>query len=190
VSGRCPPFYFGGHSPDALDAAAYGADVYLMWPDTLDRIAKNIADVKGRAAAYGRSLKIGYRAHVIVRDTEAQARAAAERLISRVDPATGEAIRAKALDSQSVGVRRQAELRQQSADDGFIEENLWTGIGRARSGAGAAIVGDPDQVLAKIEAYKALGIEAFIFSGYPSTGELDLFGRHVLPRLNHGPLLT
>ena len=31
-----------------------------------------------------------------------------------------------------------------------MERHLWTGVGRARSGAGAAIVGDPDQVLAKI----------------------------------------
>jgi alkanesulfonate monooxygenase len=188
VSGRCPPFYFGGLSPDALDAAAYGADVYLMWPDTLDGLARIIADVKARAAAYGRTLRFGYRAHVIVRETEAEARADAERLLSRLDPATGEAIRAKSLDSQSAGVRRQAELREASGNDGYIEENLWTGVGRARSGAGAAIVGDPDQVLAKLEAYRALGIEAFILSGYPSTRECDLFGRHVLPRIAHGPL--
>ena len=66
--------------------------------------------------------------------------------------------------------------------------NLWTGIGRARSGCGAAIVGDPDQVLAKLERYRAMGIEAFILSGYPHIAEADLFARHVLPRLAHGPL--
>ena len=64
-----------------------------------------------------------------------------------------------------------------------------TGIGRARSGCGAAIVGDPDQVLAKLNAYRALGIEAFILSGYPHAAEADLFARHVLPRLDHGPLV-
>ena len=66
--------------------------------------------------------------------------------------------------------------------------NLWTGIGRARSGAGAAIVGDPEQVLAKLRAYQELGIESFILSGYPHRAEADLFARHVLPKLDHGPL--
>ncbi len=190
VSGRSPLFYFGGLSEDAREAAAEGADVYLMWPDTLAAVQAAIADMRARASRRGRRLRFGYRAHVIVRETETAARAAAERLISRVDAAIGDAIRSKSLDSQSAGVRRQAELRDTAADDGYAEANLWTGIGRARSGAGAAIVGDPDQVLAKLQAYQALGVEAFILSGYPHATEADLFARYVLPRLNHGPLLA
>ncbi|MBT9369742.1 LLM class flavin-dependent oxidoreductase [Rhizobium sp. CSW-27] len=188
VSGRAPLFYFGGLSEDAREAAAAGADIYLMWPDRLEAVRETIADLRDRARRRGRSLRFGYRVHVVVRETEAEARAAADRLLSRLDEATGAAIRARSLDSQSVGVRRQAELREQSAGDGYVEDNLWTGIGRARSGCGAAIVGDPDQVLAKLEAYRREGIEAFILSGYPHAAEADLFARHVLPRLNHGPL--
>ena len=188
VSGRCPPFYFGGLSEDAREAAAQGCDVYLMWPDKMAAVAEIIGDLTARAARRGRKLKFGYRVHVVVRETEGAARAAADRLLSRLDAPTGEAIRAKSLDSTSAGVRRQAELRAAASDDGYAEENLWTGIGRARSGCGAAIVGDPDQVLAKLQAYQALGIEAFILSGYPHQAECDLFARHVLPRLNHAPL--
>jgi alkanesulfonate monooxygenase len=189
VSGRCPPMYFGGLSDDAREAAAAGCDVYLMWPDVEPAVAEIIADMKARAAQHGRSLKFGYRAHVIVRETEAAARAAADRLLSRLDAQTGDAIRAKSLDATSVGVRRQAELRE-AASDGWVEDQLWTGVGRARSGCGAAIVGDPDQVLAKLMRYKAMGIEAFILSGYPHAAEADLFARHVLPKLEHGPLTT
>ena len=87
------------------------------------------------------------------------------------------------------GDARQAELREASPRRRYVEPNLWTGIGRARSGAGAAIVGDPDQVLAKLRAYRELGLEAFILSGYPHLAEADLFARHVLPALDHGPLL-
>ena len=68
------------------------------------------------------------------------------------------------------------------------EANLWTGIGRARSGAGAAIVGDPDEVTAKLQAYRSVGIDAFILSGYPHLEECNRVGRHVLPRLGHGHL--
>jgi len=125
---------------------------------------------------------------VIVRETESEARAAAARLVSRLDPAEGDAIRRRSLDHASAGVRRQAEVREAADDEGYVEESLWTGIGRARSGCGAALVGDPDQVLAKLRAYEALGIEAFILSGYPHATECDLFARHVLPHLDHAPL--
>ena len=188
VSGNCPAFYFGGVSEDAREAAAKGADVYLMWPDRMEAIAEIIADLKARADRHGRALRFGYRAHVVVRETEAEARAAADRLLSHLDDAAGAAIRAKSLDSTSVGVQRQAMLRETAADDGYAEANLWTGIGRARSGCGAAIVGDPDQVLAKLRAYQGMGIEAFILSGYPHAAECDLFARHVLPRLEHEAL--
>jgi len=188
VSGKAPLLYFGGLSPDARDAAAREADVFLMWPDRQEAVAAIIADMTARAAAYGRTLKFGYRAHVIVRDTETEARTAADRLLSKLDAAEGAAIRAKSLDSTSAGVAAQAALRETAADDGYAEANLWTGVGRARSGCGAAIVGDPDQVLAKINAYRDMGIEAFILSGYPHAAEADLFARHVLPNIDHGLL--
>ena len=70
-----------------------------------------------------------------------------------------------------------------ATDDGFVEEHLWTGIGRARSGCGAAIVGDPDQVAAKLADYRELGIDAFILSGYPHREEAERFARLVLPRI-------
>lgn len=188
VSGRAPLLYFGGLSEDAREAAARGCDVFLMWPDRREVVAGIIADMTARAERHGRTLKFGYRAHVVVRATEAEARAAADRLLSRLDPDEGAAIRAKSLDSTSVGVAAQAALRESAAADGYAEPHLWTGIGRARSGCGAAIVGDPDQVLAKINDYRDMGIEAFILSGYPHAAEADLFARHVLPRLEHGPL--
>jgi alkanesulfonate monooxygenase len=125
---------------------------------------------------------------VIVRETEAEARAAASRLLSKLDVETGEAIRKRSLDSTSAGVANQAALREAADEEGYVERHLWTGVGRARSGAGAAIVGDPDQVLGKIEELTAAGIDAFILSGYPHAAECDLFARHVLPHIDHGPL--
>ena len=185
---QTPQFYFGGLSSEARDVAAAGADVYLMWPDTEDVIAETIVDLQQRASAYGRTLKFGYRVHVVVRETEDEARSAAAHLISAVDAATGDAIRSRSLDSTSVGVRRQAELRESASSDGFVEPQLWTGIGKARSGCGAAIVGTPQQVIDKIHRYEAMGIEAFIFSGYPHKDEAERFADLVLPHLSHGPL--
>ena len=188
LSGKAPQLYFGGLSEDAREAAAKGCDVYLMWPDKRDVVAEIIADMRARAAKYGRTLKFGYRAHMIVRESESEARAYAARLLSKLDDAQGAAIRAKSLDSTSAGVAAQAALREGADDEGYAEPQLWTGIGRARSGCGAAIVGDPDQVLAKLNDYRAMGIEAFILSGYPHAAEADLVARHVLPHIDHGLL--
>jgi alkanesulfonate monooxygenase len=188
-AGGCPPFYFGGLSEAAREVAAQAADVFLMWPDTMPAVQRIIADMRQRAERHGRTLRFGYRVHVIVRETEEAARAAAARLVSRLDDETGRRLRDQSLHNASTGQLRQGELRDLADVEGFVEPNLWTGIGRARSGAGAAIVGDPDQVLAKLRAYADLGIEAFILSGYPHAAECDLFARHVLPRLDHGPLL-
>jgi alkanesulfonate monooxygenase len=188
VSGRSPLFYFGGLSPAARDCAAAGADVFLMWPDTTAKVTEAMDDMNARAAVHGRRLRYGWRSHVIVRDTEDEARAAADRLLSKLDDEVGREIRQRSLDSASAGVARQAELRESSDDDGYVERHLWTGVGRARSGAGAAIVGNPDQVTAKIKELQAAGVEAFILSGYPHLAECDLFARYVLPSLDHGRL--
>jgi alkanesulfonate monooxygenase len=188
VSGRSPLFYFGGLSPAARECAAAGADVFLMWPDVTASMLEVKADMDRRAAEKGRSLRYGWRSHVIVRETEDQARAAASRLLSKLDIDTGTAIRQKSLDSASSGVARQTELREAADAEGYVEQHLWTGVGRARSGAGAAIVGDPDQVLGKLHELADAGIEAFILSGYPHAAECDLFARHVLPHIDHGRL--
>ena len=177
-----PLLYFGGISPAAQDLCAKHCDVFLMWPETEDRIAETIKTMSERAAGYGRKIDFGFRTHVIVRETEREARVAADRLISKLDRAKGEEIRNRSLDSQSAGVKRQDELRAQSKDL-YIEDHLWSGIGLARSGCASAIVGDPGQVLAKLNRYMDMGIRAFVLSGYPHLQECDYFAQHVLPQL-------
>ena len=188
VSGRAPLLYFGGLSEPARRVAAEEADVYLMWPEPLPAVRALLDDMRARATRAGRTLRFGYRVHVIVRESESLAREAARKLLSRLDAPTGDAIRNRSLDAASEGVRRQAEMRANADDEGYVEEHLWTGIGRARSGCGAAIVGDPDQVAAKLRTYAELGIEAFILSGYTHRAECDLFARYVLPEMEHGRL--
>jgi alkanesulfonate monooxygenase len=178
-----PLLYFGGYSPPGVDLCAEHCDVYLMWPETEDKLQQLMQKMSDKAASYGREVDFGLRVHVIVRETEQEARAAARRLMTYVDDQRGEEIRLRAQDGKSYGVSRQTAVREQADDEGFVEDHLWTGIGRARSGCGAAIVGDPDQVLAKIQRYMDMGIRAFIFSGYPHLDECNLFGRYVLPRI-------
>lgn len=186
VDGTAPPFYFGGFSEAAKQTAAEAADVFLTWPDTVASVAGTVDDMRRRAASFDRTLRYGLRTHIIVRATETEAIDAAHRLISRLDDNEGEAIRNRSLDTVSVGVSRQSDLRNDADNDGFVEDNLWTGIGQARSGAGAAIVGDPDQVVAKLRAYEDAGISAFVLGGFPHIEECRLVAEHVLPRMQSG----
>jgi len=178
-----PLMYFGGYSPAALDLCAQHCDVYLMWPEPKDTIAERMKAVHARAAEYGRTLDYGLRVHMIVRDTEAEAKDYAEHIVSRLDDEYGTLIRDRAHDSISLGVAHQARARELADKFGYVEPHLWTGIGRARSGCGAALVGSTDQVLSEIEAYRKMGIRAFIFSGYPHIDECKSFGERVMPEL-------
>ncbi|MBR3371902.1 MAG: LLM class flavin-dependent oxidoreductase [Rhodobacteraceae bacterium] len=178
-----PLLYFGGYSPDALELCGAHCDVYLMWPEPKEVLAQRMRDVHARAQAHGRTLDYGLRVHVIVRDTEAEARDYAEHIASKLDDEYGKLIRERAHDSISLGVAHQARARELADKFGYAEPNLWTGVGRARSGCGAALVGSVDQVLSKLEDYRAMGIRAFILSGYPHHDEADIFGQKVMPHL-------
>ena len=178
-----PLMYFGGYSPAALDLCGQHCDVYLMWPEPKEQIAQRMRDVNAVAERYGRTLDYGLRVHMIVRDSEAEAKEYAEHLVSKLDDEYGQLIRDRAHDSISLGVAHQAKARELADKFGYVEPHLWTGVGRARSGCGAALVGSTDQVLSEIEAYQKMGIRAFIFSGYPHIDECISFGQRVLPQL-------
>ena len=178
-----PLLYFGGYSPQAVDLCAAHCDVYLMWPEKKEELANRMRTVHARAQHYGRVIDYGLRVHMIVRDTEAEAKEYAEELVSQLDDDIGRQIRERALDAKNFGVSIQTQNLAMSDEHGYVEPHLWTGVGRARSGCGAALVGSVDQVLSKIEDYQKMGIRAFIFSGYPHLDECQIFGEKVLPHL-------
>jgi len=178
-----PLLYFGGYSPAGVDLCAEHCDVYLMWPETEEKLQGLMENMTKKAAAYNRTVQFGLRVHVIVRETEAEARDYADALLSKLNLDLGNDIRNRAQDAASLGVARQSQLREEADESYYVEPNLWTGIGLARSGCGAALVGNPDQIVAKLQRYMDMGIRSFILSGYPHQQECELFAKLVLPRL-------
>lgn len=178
-----PLLYFGGYSPAALELCGQHCDVYLMWPEPKEQLAERMKAVNEVAARHNRTLDYGLRVHMIVRDTEAEAREYADHLVSKLDDEYGKLIRDRAHDSISLGVAHQAKARELADKFGYVEPHLWTGVGRARSGCGAALVGSTDQVLSTLEEYQKMGMRAFILSGYPHLDECESFGQRVLPQM-------
>ena len=182
-----PPVWFGGSSEPAHELAAEQVDTYLTWGEPPAEVAKKVADVKARAAKRGRTVKFGIRLHVIVRETEDEAWADADRLISRVDDDTVVRAQAAFAKMDSEGQRRMAALHaggaRRSRADLEISPNLWAGVGLVRGGAGTALVGDPQTVAARLQEYADIGLDTFILSGYPHLEEAYRFAELVFPLL-------
>jgi alkanesulfonate monooxygenase len=184
-----PRAFFGGSSEAAHELAAQQLDTYLTWGEPPAAVAQKVADIRERAAKYGRTLDFGIRLHVIVRETEDEAWDAAQSLVSHLDEATVAAAQKKFAQMDSVGQRRMAQLHggrfnPKNVREGLeISPNLWAGVGLVRGGAGTALVGNPQQVADRIQEYADLGLENFIFSGYPHLEEAHRFAELVFPLL-------
>lgn len=178
-----PPIYIGGSSDPALDLTADIGDAFMTWGEPPALAAEKIADVRQRAAARGRSIRVGMRLHVIVRDTDAEAWAAADDLIKYLDDDTIKSAQASFANHDSVGQKRMTDLHGGDRDRLVVSPNLWAGVGLVRGGAGTAIVGDPETVAARLKEYRDIGVDLFILSGYPHLEEAYRFAELVFPLL-------
>ncbi|MDX2305074.1 MAG: LLM class flavin-dependent oxidoreductase [Microscillaceae bacterium] len=183
-----PMLYFGGISEGSKEVCAQYCDVYLMWPETEELMYATMKDMSERAGKYGRVIDFGLRIHVFVRETEAEARAHIRKMMSKFNEQKALEIRSRGEDSRSLGVLRQDELRKEADQDGFMEDILWTSIGKVFSGCGSALVGSAEQVIEKINRYMDMGFRAFVFSGFPLIEEAQEFSKWVLPHIPRATL--
>jgi alkanesulfonate monooxygenase len=181
-----PEIWFGGSSAAGHQVAAEHVDVYLSWGEPPADVASKLAEVQALAAARGRTLRFGLRVHVIVRETEAEAWAAADDLVRYVTDESIAVAQKSFARFDSVGQRRMAELHSGRRESLEISPNLWAGVGLVRGGAGTALVGDPETVAARLHEYASLGIETFILSGYPHLEEAYRVAELLFPLLGDG----
>lgn len=179
-----PPLYFGGSSEAAQDLAAEQVELYLTWGEPPAQVKEKIEQVRAKAAAKGRSVRFGIRLHVIVRETNEEAWQAANRLIANLDDETIAKAQAAFARTDSVGQHRMAALHGGRRDKLEISPNLWAGVGLVRCGAGTALVGDGATVAARMQEYADLGIDTFVFSGYPHLEEAYRVSELLFPHLD------
>lgn len=128
-----PPLYFGGSSDEAIDVAAEQIDTWLTWGEPPEQVAAKLARMRDRVGERGRKLNYGIRLHVIVRETEEEAWAAADRLIAHLDDETIAAAQKIFARMDSVGQARMSALHNGSRENLRIGPNLWAGVGLVRA---------------------------------------------------------
>ena len=182
-----PPLWFGGSSDAGIQVAAAHCDTYLTWAEPPADVKQKLDTVRAAAALRGRSLDFGLRVHLIVRETDAEAWDAANRLISHLsDETIATAQKRMREDTDSVGQLRQLNLHNGRRDRLEISPNLWAGVGLVRHGVGTALVGSPETVAARLREYQDLGIRTVIASGYPHLEEAFRVAELLFPVLGIG----
>jgi alkanesulfonate monooxygenase len=178
-----PPIYFGGSSDAAHDLAAEKTELYLTWGEPPAEVEKKFDDIRRRAAKHGRKVKLGVRLHVIPRETNEQAWAAADELISHLDEETIAKAQSGLSNMDSEGQRRMRALHGGNRSKLEISPNLWAGVGLVRGGAGTALVGDGETLARRLKEYEEIGAETFVLSGYPHLEEAYRFAELVFPHI-------
>ena len=176
-----PPLYLGGSSEKAMEITAKHIDVYLTWGEAPEQVKEKMKSVESYASKTGRTVKFGIRIHAIVRETDEEAWKAADDLLKHVSQKDIDEAQKVFARFDSEGQKRMVQLHQGSREELEISPNLWAGVGLVRGGAGTALVGSGETVAERIQAYKNLGIETFIMSGYPHLEEAYRFAELVFP---------
>ena len=154
-----------------------------MWPETKEDLAQRMIAVNERAAHYNRTLDYGLRVHMIVRDTEAEAREYAQKRWSLNLMMKKGALFVK---ERLIAPRLVLPIRH-----AIVTSLIWLALlsliyGQAlgvHALAAGCLIGSADQILSEIEAYQKMGMRSFIFSGYPHLDECDYIGKLILPEL-------
>jgi alkanesulfonate monooxygenase len=181
-----PPLYFGGASPAAEQVAAELADVQLMWGEPLAMAAERIERLRRLSAERDRErpLEYGLRITVVVRETSEEAWQAAEAKLRTWEGKLDRRVERNVTGFGSVGQARLRELKQRGE---VLDRCLWTAPATVGTGAASTwLVGSPDEIIASLEDYVALGVTRFILSDTPYREEAirvgDLVVRPMLTR--------
>jgi alkanesulfonate monooxygenase len=178
-----PPLYFGGSSPAAQEVAAKHIDLYLSLAEPPNMIKEKFDSVREKAAKHGRTIRLGVRAHIFVRETAEEAWQVANNVLRYADENVIAASQQHLQRFDSVGQARMRALHNGSKESLEVSPNLWAGIGLINKGVGTALVGDPDAIAERLQEYVDLGADSFILSSYPHLEEAYRVAELVFPKL-------
>jgi dimethylsulfone monooxygenase len=164
---RRPPLWAGGESEGGKASIARFADSYVMHGGTVEEIRTKVAEMRRRREELGAApfQEFGMAAYVIVRDTEAQARAELERITAAPSP-----------DSPSYASYREFVAHSQLETAVSLRE-----YSVGTRGLRPDLVGTPEQVAEKLHAYADAGLDLVLIQSSPLHDELERISDQVFP---------
>ncbi|HJZ57328.1 MAG TPA: LLM class flavin-dependent oxidoreductase [Gemmataceae bacterium] len=159
-----PVIYAGGESEAAKNLIAKMCDAYVMHGDPPERVREKITDMAARREKFGLGPMIyGVAAYSIVRNTEAEAKKELERITDVKQSAAGY----KNYQQWLAGT--QLEQRVSLEDYSVSNRGLRSGL-----------VGIPQQVIDRVAAFEAAGVNLLLLQCSPQLEEMERFAEAVI----------
>lgn len=152
----------GGQSPAAIALAASHSDWMFLNGGTPERIRKIIAEVRALTATTGRRVRFALYAIPLCRDTDSQAQAEIEAMLSKLPPDLHERRKQAHSGAQGMWSANADKLAMLDTNEGYL----------------SGLIGSPQTILNRMAEFHALGIDCFHLALVD-----ERFNREVLPRL-------
>ncbi|MEU4596599.1 LLM class flavin-dependent oxidoreductase [Nocardia sp. NPDC023988] len=149
-----PAVHLSGTTPAALALSAAHGDVHLF-AEHEDGITGAVTELGERAAASGRSVRVGLELPIIARETEDEAWARVHRQWAELD-------------------------RPENVADHILGDGRWSGFHAFGYDQRIGLVGSYAQVAQRLSEYIAAGVQTFVLSGHPAIEEIHRAGEHLL----------
>jgi FMNH2-dependent dimethyl sulfone monooxygenase len=168
-----PEIFQGGNSTAARRNGGQLSDWYFSNGKDFDGAREQLADLKRIADAAGRAdgPRFGLNGFVIVRDTEAEARATLREIIAKAH--------VEAVEGFGNAVK---QAGQSTADSkGMWADSSFEDLVQYNDGFRTQLIGTAEQVAERIVAYRRLGVDLILTGFLHYHEEVEQFGRTVLP---------
>ena len=166
-----PEVFQGGSSRAARDMAARVSDWYFTNGNTVEGIKNQIDDLRSKALAEGRTVKIGVNAFIIARDTEEEAKAVLNEIVEKADV---DAVHAFGHEARQAG-------KSSPEGEGNWAKSTFEDLVQYNDGFKTNLIGTPQQIAERIVALKHVGVDLILSGFLHFHEEVEYFGKHVLP---------
>ncbi|HET9903649.1 MAG TPA: dimethyl sulfone monooxygenase SfnG [Xanthobacteraceae bacterium] len=175
-----PEIFQGGNSKAARRMAARVSDWYFMNGASVEKIAEQIAEIRALALEEGRdpdTIRFGVNGFVILRDTEKEAHEALREIIAHAD--------AEAVE----GFRQQVQFAGNASPEkqGMWAESKFEDLVQYNDGFKTRLIGTEEQIVERIAAYEAVGVDLVLCGFLHFTDELPRFGERIIPQVQTLP---
>lgn len=163
---KLPEIYVSGHSEQALQLVTGYGSCWLRAADVPEKIAPGVQRMRDAG------LSVCLRLCIICRPTYEEAVAVGESLLPQGD-AGGFA--------RTVGLKDDSVMYRNRAPGEWLSRNLWNGLVPTYGPVWTTLLGTPRDLANAFLAWREVGVNEFILSGWPELDAVDTFGREVLP---------